>query len=120
MIKVDISNVWGQVTLSDLLAMEKEVAAAHTTLADGTGAGNDFLGWQNLPVREATEEITRIQRAAEKIRSDSDVFVVIGIGGSYLGPRAAIELLQGPNHNIGKGKGNPPVSYTHLTLPTMA
>ena len=83
MIKVDISNVWGQVTLSDLLAMEKEVAAAHTTLADGTGAGNDFLGWQNLPVREATEEITRIQRAAEKIRSDSDVFVVIGIGGSY-------------------------------------
>ena len=69
MIKVDISNVWGQVTLSDLLAMEKEVAAAHATLADGTGAGNDFLGWQNLPVREATEEITRIQRAAEKIRS---------------------------------------------------
>ena len=81
MIKVDISNVWGQVTLSDLLAMEKEVAAAHTTLADGTGAGNDFLGWQNLPVREATEEITRIRQAAEKIRSDSDVFVVIGIGG---------------------------------------
>ena len=77
MIKVDISNVWGQVTLSDLLAMEKEVAAAHTTLADGTGAGNDFLGWQNLPVREATEEITRIQRAAEKIRSDSDVSVGI-------------------------------------------
>ena len=68
MIKVDISNVWGQVTLSDLLAMEKEVAAAHTTLADGTGAGNDFLGWQNLPVREATEEITRIRQAAEKIR----------------------------------------------------
>ena len=92
MIKVDISNVWGQVTLSDLLAMEKEVAAAHTTLADGTGAGNDFLGWQNLPVREATEEITRIRQAAEKIRSDSDVFVVIGIGGSYLGPRAACRV----------------------------
>ena len=118
MIKVDISNVWGQVTLSDLLAMEKEVAAAHTTLADGTGAGNDFLGWQNLPVREATEEITRIQRAAEKIRSDSDVFVVIGIGGSYLGPRAAIELLQGPNHNIGKGKGNPQIFFAGNGLST--
>ena len=90
MIKVDISNVWGQLALPDLLAMEKEVAAAHATLTDGTGAGNDFLGWLNLPVREATEEITRIQRAADKIRSDSDVFVVIGIGGSYLGPRAAI------------------------------
>ena len=100
MIKVDISNVWGQVTLSDLLAMEKEVAAAHTTLADGTGAGNDFLGWQNLPVREATEEITRIQRAAEKIRSDSDVFVVIGIGGSYLGARGVIECLCSPNYNL--------------------
>ena len=120
MIKVDISNVWGQVTLSDLLAMEKEVAAAHTTLADGTGAGNDFLGWQNLPVREATEEITRIQRAAEKIRSDSDVFVVIGIGGSYLGPRAAIELLQGPNHNIGKGKGNPQIFFAGNGLSTDA
>lgn len=118
MIKVDISNVWGQVTLSDLLAMEKEVAAAHTTLADGTGAGSDFLGWQNLPVREATEEITRIQRAAEKIRSDSDVFVVIGIGGSYLGPRAAIELLQGPNHNIGKGKGNPQIFFAGNGLST--
>ena len=118
MIKVDISNVWGQVTLSDLLAMEKEVAAAHTTLADGTGAGNDFLGWQNLPVREATEEITRIQRAAEKIRSDSDIFVVIGIGGSYLGPRAAIELLQGPNHNIGKGKGNPQIFFAGNGLST--
>ena len=118
MIKVDISNVWGQVTLSDLLAMEKEVAAAHATLADGTGAGNDFLGWQNLPVREATEEITRIRQAAERIRSDSDVFVVIGIGGSYLGPRAAIELLQGPNHNIGKGKGNPQIFFAGNGLST--
>ena len=82
MIKVDISNVWGQVALPDLLAMEKEVAAAHATLADGTGAGNDVLGWQKLPVREPTDEILRIQQAARKIRSDSDVFVVIGIGGS--------------------------------------
>ena len=118
MIKVDISNVWGQVTLSDLLAMEKEVAAAHTTLADGTGAGNDFLGWQNLPVREATEEITRIQRAAEKIRSDSDVFVVIGIGGSYLGARAAIEFLQSPNYNV-KKKNTPDARIPTTILPVI-
>ena len=77
MIKVDISNVWGQVTLSDLLAMEKEVAAAHATLADGTGAGNDFLGWQNLPVREATEEITRIRQAAEKMRKDLGKYIIV-------------------------------------------
>ncbi len=118
MIKVDISNVWGELSLPDLLAMEKEVFAAHKTLAEGTGAGNDFLGWLNLPVTEPTEEMIRIQKAAEQIRSDSDVFVVIGIGGSYLGPRAAIELLQGPNHNIGKGKGNPQIFFAGNGLST--
>ena len=118
MIKVDISNVWGQQSLPDLLALEKEVADAHSALMEGTRPGNDFLGWLNLPVREATEEITRIQKAAEKIRNDSDVFVVIGIGGSYLGPRAAIELLQGPNHNMGKGKGNPQIYFAGNGLST--
>ena len=118
MIKVDISHVWGQLALPDLLAMEKEVAQAHATLVDGTGAGNDFLGWQNLPTREPTEEILRIQSAARRIRNDSDVFVVIGIGGSYLGPRAAIELLQGPNHNMGKGKGDPQIYFAGNGLST--
>ena len=118
MIKVDISNVWGQVSLPDLLAMEKEVFAAHKTLTEGTGAGHDFLGWLNLPVREPTDEIKRIQKAAEKIRSESDVCVVVGIGGSYLGPRAAIELLQGPNHNIGKSKGNPQIYFAGNGLST--
>ena len=118
MIKVDISNVWGQISLPDLLAMEAEVAAAHNTLTEGTGAGNDFLGWLNLPVTEPTEEMVRIMDAAKKIRNDSDVLVVIGIGGSYLGPRAAIELLQGPNHNIGKGKGDPQIFFAGNGLST--
>ena len=118
MIKVDISNVWGQVSLPDLLAMEKEVFAAHQTLTEGSGAGNDFLGWLDLPVNEPTEEILRIEKAAKQIRADSDVFVVIGIGGSYLGPRAAIELLQGPNHNIGKGKGDPQIFFAGNGLST--
>ena len=118
MIKVDISNVWGQLSLPDLLALEAEVAAAHNTVVDGTGAGNDFLGWLDLPVTEPTEEIKRIQAAAERIRESSDVLVVIGIGGSYLGPRAAIELLQGPNHNIGKGKGNPQIYFAGNGLST--
>ena len=100
MIKVDISNVWGQLSLPDLLAIEKEVFAAHQTLTEGSGAGNDFLGWLDLPVEQETEEIRRIRAAAERIRETSDVFVVIGIGGSYLGPRAAIELMQGTNHNL--------------------
>ena len=118
MIKVDISNVWGQVSLPDLLALEKEVFDAHMTLSERTGAGNDFLGWLDLPVREPTEEIIRIQKAADKIRSESEVCVVVGIGGSYLGPRVAIELLQGPNHNIGKGKGNPQIYFAGNGLST--
>ena len=118
MIKVDISNVWGELALPDLLAMEKEVAAAHVTLTEGSGAGNDFLGWLDLPTYEESDEVLRIRKAAERIRETSDVFVVIGIGGSYLGPRAAIELMQGPNHNIGKGKGNPQIYYAGNGLST--
>ena len=120
MIKVDISNVWGQISLPDLLAIEKEVFNAHQTLTEGTGEGNDFLGWLDLPVPSETDEMRRIRLAAEQIRADSDVFVVIGIGGSYLGPRAAIELLQGCNHNIGKGKGNPQIFFAGNGLSTRA
>ncbi|MGM9605709.1 MAG: glucose-6-phosphate isomerase [Faecousia sp.] len=118
MIKVDISNVWGSVEFGDLMAIEKEVAAAHAALSDGSGAGSDFLGWMHLPTREASAEITRIQAAAEKIRRSCDVFVVIGIGGSYLGSRAAIELLQGPNRNIGRGRGDPQIFYAGNSLST--
>ena len=118
MINVDISNIWGQVTLRDLLAIEKEVSDAHAALMDGTGAGKEFRDWLDLPAREPTREITRIQKAAQKIRGDSDVCVVVGIGGSYLGARVAIELLQGPNHNIGKGKGNPQIFFAGNGLST--
>ncbi len=120
MIKVDISNVWGDISLPDLLAVEKEVFDAHQTLTGRTGPGNDYLGWLDLPVEEPTEEIIRIRAAAQRIRETSDVFIVIGIGGSYLGPRAAIELLQGCNHNIGKGKGNPQVFFAGNGLSTRA
>ena len=118
MIKVDISNVWGQLSLPDLLEIEREIAAAHETLANGTGDGNDFLGWLKLPVAKETPEMLRIRAAAEHIRQTSDVFVVVGIGGSYLGPRAAIELMQGCNHNIGKGKGNPQIYFAGNGLST--
>ena len=120
MIKVDISNIWGQLSLPDMLALEQEVFAAHKTLTEGTGKGNDFIGWLDLPSMEETDEITRIRAAAKKIRANSDVFVVIGIGGSYLGPRAAIELLQGANHNIGKGKGDPQIFFAGNGLSTRA
>ena len=121
MIKVDMSNVWGEISLPDLLAVEKEVAAAHATLADHTGAGNDFLGWLDLPAKEPTAEMERIQAAADRIRETSEAFVVIGIGGSYLGPRAAIELMQGANYNLQKGtKGNPQIFFAGNGLSTRA
>ena len=121
MIKVDISNVWGQHSLPDLLALEKEVFDAHMTLTEGNGPGNDFLGWLDLPAEKETEEMRRIQAAADRIRETSDVFVVIGIGGSYLGPRAALELMQGCNYNLTKGtKGNPQIFFAGNGLSTRA
>ena len=118
MINVDISNVWGELSLPDLLEMESEVFAAHKTLTEGTGAGSDYLGWLDLPMSAPTEEVTRIQMAASRIRENSDILVVIGIGGSYLGPRAAIELLQGPNRNLGRGKGDPQIFFAGNSLST--
>ncbi|MBU9711138.1 glucose-6-phosphate isomerase [Evansella tamaricis] len=76
------------------------VKAAHESLHNKTGAGNDFLGWIDLPVNYDKEEFSRIQKAANKIKSDSDVLLVIGIGGSYLGARAAIDALQHSFYNV--------------------
>ena len=118
MINVDISNIWGEVALPDLLAIESEVAAAHEMLLEGTGAGSQYREWLNLPSREPNPEVFRILLAAERIRNDSEVCVVVGVGGSYLGSRAAIELLQGPNHNIGKGKGDPQIFFAGNTVST--
>ena len=120
MITVDISNIWGELSLPELLQAEKSVFDAHMQLTDQNGRGSDFLGWLDLPVETETEEIARIRAAAKTIRETSDVFVVVGIGGSYLGPRAAIELLQGPNRNLGKGKGDPMILYAGNTLSTRA
>lgn len=75
------------------------VKAAHETLASRSGLGNDFLGWVNLPTDYDKEEFARIKKAAEKIKSDSKVLIVIGIGGSYLGARAAIEALKSTLYN---------------------
>ncbi len=84
-------------TLKDIAA---EVKNAHDMLHNKTGAGNDFLGWVDLPKNYDKDEFSRIKSAAEKIRSNSDVLIVIGIGGSYLGAKAAIDFLQGPFYNF--------------------
>lgn len=100
MINADISNIWGELSLPALLALEREVFDAHMRLADKTGRGADYLGWMALPDRMTTTELQRIRQAAERIREQSQVLVVVGIGGSYLGARAAIELLRGQQYNL--------------------
>ncbi len=84
---------------SDLAGLEPQVVAAHKMLHTGTGLGNDFLGWLDLPLNYDKEEFSRIKAAAKRICSDTDILIVIGIGGSYLGARAAIEFLKSPNYN---------------------
>ena len=118
MISVDISNVWGELSLPDLLAIEKEIYDAHAQLADGTDAGSQFPDWLNLPARECTEEHSRILKAAQKIRSDSDICIVVGTTSDILGSQAAIVLLQGPNHNLGRGRGDPQIFFAGNTLST--
>ena len=84
---------------NDLKGLEAQVASAHETVNAKSGLGNDFLGWVELPVNYDKEEFSRIKAAAAKIRQDTDILIVIGIGGSYLGARAAIEFLKGPYYN---------------------
>ncbi len=120
MISVDISNIWGQLSLPDLLSVEMDISAAHSAVMDRTGAGSENLGWLDLPASRPDAEHLRILSAARQIRESSDVLVVIGIGGSYLGPRAAIELLQGQNRNLGRGKGDPMILFAGNSLSTRA
>lgn len=84
---------------NDIKGLVSQVKAAHNTVNQKDGLGNDFLGWVDLPYNYDKEEFSRIKSAAEKIKADTDVLIVIGIGGSYLGARAAIEFLKGPYYN---------------------
>ena len=106
LIKFDSSKLTPFVHENELSEMQAMVNAANTELRDGTGAGNDFRGWLNLPVDYDKDEFARIKKAAKKIQSDSEVLICIGIGGSYLGAQAAIEFL---NSNFyGKEKNGMP------------
>lgn len=92
-VTLDYKNTLKFLTEEEILKSESSALNARKTLVEGTGAGNDFLGWVNYPNTFDKEEFARIKKAAEKIRKDSDVLVVIGIGGSYLGAKAIIEAL---------------------------
>ncbi len=89
----------GFIRPDEFTAIQPAVCAAHKTLTEKSGPGNDFLGWVNLPADYDKEEFERIKKSAEKIKKDSDVLIVIGIGGSYLGARAVIEALRSCLYN---------------------
>ena len=99
-ISFDYSNARFMVSDDNLKAMSKRVLDAKEVLVSRTGAGNDFLGWLDLPINYDKEEFARIKKAAAKIQSDSEILIVIGIGGSYLGARAAIEALRHSFYNV--------------------
>lgn len=99
-IRFDYSNALSFFGQHEITYLSDFVKAAHHSIHDKTGAGNDFLGWVDLPSAYDKEEFSRIQKSSEKIKSDSDILLVIGIGGSYLGARAAIEFLNHSFHNI--------------------
>ena len=96
----DYSKAMSFIGEQEIDSMCDIVESAKEVLVSKSGAGNDFLGWIDLPVDYDKEEFARIQKAAEKIRNDSEVLLVIGIGGSYLGARAAIEFLRHSFYNI--------------------
>ncbi|MBC2149829.1 glucose-6-phosphate isomerase [Listeria booriae] len=99
-IQFDYSNALKFFEQHEIDYLQPAVTAAHEALHNGTGAGSDYLGWINLPRDYDKEEFARIQKAAAKIKADSEVLIVIGIGGSYLGARAAIETLNHAFYNV--------------------
>ena len=117
--KLSAQYLKGFVKPQECEAMAPQVKLAHEALHAGTGLGNDFLGWIKLPTDYDKEEFSRIQKAAKKIQSDTDVFIVIGIGGSYLGARAAIEFLKSPNYNALK-KDTPEIYFAGNSISSTA
>ncbi|MFL0268555.1 glucose-6-phosphate isomerase [Candidatus Clostridium radicumherbarum] len=111
-LSLDLSKLKPTLNDNEISNLQSMVKEAHNMVHNGTGAGRDFLGWVDLPVNYDKEEFSRIKKAAEKIKGNSDVLIVIGIGGSYLGARAAIESLSHTFYNtLPKGKRTTPQIY---------
>lgn len=119
MIKLDLSKLEGFLPQDYLEQRCEGLERAADMLAHHNGPGGDFTGWVTLPRDYDKEEFARIKAAAEKIRRQSQVLVVIGIGGSYLGARAVIELLASPNYNL-KQKDTPDIYFAGNGLSTDA
>ena len=118
-IKLNDKFLKGFVTEADYQKIDADVKKAINTVRDRSGAGNDFLGWVDLPENYDKKEFARIKVAAEKIKKIAKVFVVIGIGGSYLGARAAIEFIKSPIYNNLK-KDTPDIYFSGNSISASA
>ena len=119
MLKLDLSQLAGFLPQGYAVSRQTGLKKAADMLAAGNGPGGDFTGWVALPEQYDREEFARIQAAAERIKKQSQVLVVVGIGGSYLGARAVIELLSFPNYNL-KVKDTPDIYFAGNGLSTDA
>ena len=111
MIKIDISRVRDFVSLSQVNALEPEIKEAILKLENGTGAGNDFIGWMNLASGMSSALLDDIQNTANVLRENCEVVVVAGIGGSYLGSRAVIEALSNSFTQLIQDGRNPQILF---------
>ena len=114
-LKLNDAYVKPFVSDEDIIAIQNEVSEAQRSLLAKDGKGNDFLGWINLPNDYDKDEFARIKKAAAKIQKSCDVFIVIGIGGSYLGARAVIEFLKSPMYNNLK-KDTPDIYFSGCNI----
>ena len=119
MLKLDLTKLEGFIPQDYLSQRMARLEKAASMLANHDGPGGDFTGWVYLPRDYDKEEFARIQAAAKKIQQQSQVLVVIGIGGSYLGARAVIDLLASPNYNL-KKKDTPDILFAGNGLSTDA
>ncbi|MBO7289542.1 MAG: glucose-6-phosphate isomerase [Clostridia bacterium] len=111
MLSLDLSKISPFVSEEEISNIRPSVEMAEKVLNSRQGAGSDFLGWVDLPVNYDREEFERIKKAAQKIQSDSEVLVVVGIGGSYLGAKAAIEMLTDSFYNLSQERKTPMIIF---------
>ena len=114
-IRLNDNYLNGFIREQEYVAIQPQVSAAHKMLVERSGLGNDFLGWTTLPDDYDKQEFARIKECAEKIQDSCDVFIVIGIGGSYLGARAVIEYLKSPLYNSLK-KNTPDIYFAGCNI----
>ena len=118
-VKLNEKYLDGFISRAEITKISHLTESAYSLVKNKNGAGSDFLGWVDLPVNYDKEEFSRIKAASEKIKKMCDVFVVIGIGGSYLGARAAIEFVKSPLYNNLK-KDTPDIYFAGNTISSSA